>query len=620
MYFLRSQPPLLSTLCLATVLILSSHAHCDAGGSGVVHNGPTFEIEMIPLLVSQGVSVEELGNAVDLCLLKGDSHQGLISLAQRLYFNLFGVWPSPDRSKSEFRLMIDQHMGETKNFNIGLDYAYFEFEDHQLIFNTYGLKNDRLLISIPDFKQIGLIESDWKIDSSFPVFQFNIYTSDKTTYAVTHSDKVFDITINNGTHYSDIPKLISFGKNSPIKIFIDLNDYVSCLRNSIRETENEKSLRKLHSFFDPSDTQCPKTTLLCDELEAWLSVKEIPFYKTAPQNMDVRIIEQELERVSRKGAIERIYSSYLKEEDFTCRSREILKCLNGRPGSGNLIYSFTDYFIEKTLSSLEKRKNDRIDLLINQVNLRYQMGLLSPLIHLTGLFGQDSPTPEKAGVNRGTGSIFLDLLRVKPHELELIFLHEMIHSIDPRPRHAEEWLFQKDGIEELKRLRHESITQKSLSDFDDVLLEQWLQNGLQRGLWAEWVAWKGTFDIYRDLRASQELNPIPWLEEVLQHYHKCYDSENPNSFDIFLYEYLKSKAKKPSLKGEQEADDLFSTPVIARKLKEILESGLAGIFHYAGYCSDYYNSFLCIKRRSFQTDPSNWPPSEKSSSRCTYEY
>ncbi len=198
---------------------------------------------------------------------------------------------------------------------------------------------------------------------------------------------------------------------------------------------------------------------------------------------------------------------------------------------------------------------------------------------------EEDPHKRIASYHRTGKSIQLSILKTTFNEAKLYLVHELVHKLD------ENALFKSSlnysNISDQKKIW--GLAQKyslphQLNYNEKALLDQYLLNGLNRGLLAEFKAWSLSYRIYQEMIDHQEINPISWAQKVL--------NKHPinQSYLDFIFSYYQPRFTKPG----KNNDNLFYWDLVSNAyddlIKDIERSDkcllLNDLKHYFMECTD----------------------------------
>jgi hypothetical protein len=288
----------------------------------------------------------------------------------------------------------------------------------------------------------------------------------------------------------------------------------------------------------------------CNDLQAWYRSSNA---LKLSHGTGLRLVAeaQAAEWHERNQATNAIVSRYFngagyKQMDATC--------LSGQSDRQNFLDTLQAAFIQESLRRLRASRAPALQKFIAMYD-RHNGPNSTALIRMFGhMQNESSPTTEKAGFHRGTGSIFLDLSRIPANEWLLILIHELLHNLDPQFYKAIQEYSTPQLVAHLGTLAQEYDDPKYLNIKDQHALQEWIQAGLGRGLWAEYRAWVATFTIYQAGLQEGLWQPTSWADEILS------QRADGEKFENFIYMYLDSRSIDPT-------EGIFSRPLIQRSLQ-----------------------------------------------------
>jgi hypothetical protein len=216
-----------------------------------------------------------------------------------------------------------------------------------------------------------------------------------------------------------------------------------------------------------------------------------------------------------------------------------------------------------SVQKLDDSKSPAIQALMTIFHTKFGKGV--PVFRVTGSFGEQDPTPLPAGVQRATGSMYMNFAEIDPNDWLIIFVHETLHAVDDQIMLGVQGYANTDLVKHFVDLSQQTQSCDQLSSSDHASLNQWLMFGLDRGLLAEYRAWSATFLIYQQGLQEGLWNNRPWLDQILT------ELKPGESLPYFTYRYLDPRSTDPT-------DGIFSNPLIASGLAELrqeLRSSLA---------------------------------------------
>lgn len=288
------------------------------------------------------------------------------------------------------------------------------------------------------------------------------------------------------------------------------------------------------------------------ELAEWLGAKQDLARAGAPPLAEIqRLNDQEWK--ARKEAASRIYLEYF---GGSLRFEPIEACLERQSDRGNFMATLQAQFYSASIARLRSASGRSIRAFIGLVDQGSRAGAI-PLFRLTGQeFGRMDPAPWSAGFHRGTGSIYADFNRIPHEQWLLIFVHELLHSLDDTLAQAVQAYGDPATIGRVSRLALQARSVNDLGPESREELEAWIRAGLDRGLWAEYRAWVASFAIYREGKADGLWPPIDWAETVLR------GRPGGERLERYLYDYLDKRSPDPR-------DGIFATPLVRDALQRV---------------------------------------------------
>ncbi len=212
-------------------------------------------------------------------------------------------------------------------------------------------------------------------------------------------------------------------------------------------------------------------------------------------------------------------------------------------------------FFEESVALLRQSRSSSVLALLKAMDERTRSNQLV-LFRLLGHFKEATPpTTSLAGVQRGTGSIFMNFLRIPPNDWLIIFVHEILHSLDQRIFSAVERYGNQNLVKEIAQQAGKTSSPENLADPFRAQLDGWLLAGLDRGFLAEYRAWTITFEIYQDGLREELWQPIPWLDKILV-------NQGRQDLRAFSFHYL-----NPHFTDPQEG--IFSLSLVKKELKNV---------------------------------------------------
>jgi hypothetical protein len=182
-----------------------------------------------------------------------------------------------------------------------------------------------------------------------------------------------------------------------------------------------------------------------------------------------------------------------------------------------------------------------------------------PIFRLTGHYSPESKDPlDKGGFHRASGSIYANFAAITPGEWYIIFIHELLHSLDENLWQAVDSYGSNPHVKDFVAWAGKTKKFRQLSGEQKVLLREWIRAGLDRGLWAEYRAWAATFAIYRAGRVAGTWPRMSWMESLISR------TRTERELLQVLYRYLDQRSKDPR-------QNIFSLPLIQDAIRAVRE-------------------------------------------------
>lgn len=548
-----------STSKLAPFLFLSISAAslpAWAGGDGGGYNGPNEIFSVIPSEPDLGVSLVSLQDAHRACFFEGDPAKGLVSVTQRLadvFF--FGGFRPVDLSRDFFEMGLFRR-------DLGWDSprGYLAPRGDLLVDQSLlsaGIRAGQFQIQVfpPDARQYGAPPTI-RLESQFPVVNYETIERVERVGGTGSSEELHvlqGLAIQTGiefdAHGHAIPARREGYQQQTVPHFtVNAREYTECLMAEIQKTE----VRRAPSPEAPAGS--------CAELEPWLAARVPEPMPEGANAAEHRSEQQRREWRARKETVSALHRLFV-EGKFD--AERIEACLAPVPDRQNFLNSLYSEFYEKALSRLMSAGTPGLSRFVGEIDGAYRSNHLLPLFRLTGHFDQASPegSGERfAGVHRGTGSIYVDIAKVPMAEWGVIFIHEMAHKLDRDLQEAvSKFRLSRGHYAEFERWAARTSDPRKLPKEVREDLVEWLQAGLERGLWAEYRAWHVTFELYREGISAGLWQPIPRFEKVLE------AKKAGEDLGSYLYRHFDSQAKLPE-------EGLLSRPLIRSLISELLQS------------------------------------------------
>ena len=258
--------------------------------------------------------------------------------------------------------------------------------------------------------------------------------------------------------------------------------------------------------------------------------------------------------------------------NFTGSDHQTLReCLASLPDGRSIEQLLSRIIIDETYIDLHEASTGSNRDALNTLVPRPYIMMERPIARLDQFASgpKNAASHLSAGTHRGRGSIQTDFTAIPSHELHFILFHETAHALDEELMRSIA-LF-KDPIQ-LQRIQHllaalppEDARPDRFPQSLSEVLTPWLLAGLNRGLWAEYRAWRATFALYRSgVQARMGRPPIAWFEEVLTAIQQAQETPEGRelSWETHLYRYLDSHSKDPE-------DGIFAHPLVRQELTRL---------------------------------------------------
>lgn len=255
----------------------------------------------------------------------------------------------------------------------------------------------------------------------------------------------------------------------------------------------------------------------------------------------------------RKSTADNIFNLY-RQSTFDASSIET--CLPKAEDSKALASSLSQTFYQRSLEILKSSPLAPIQKLMTLMEqASAQSGLL--LFRAAPHFPDQPENDRKAGVYRGTGSIFMNIGKIPASEWLFIFVHELCHEVDPILKNASAIWNSSARAETIFAMAKTTHDPQNLSTTDHTALREYIHAGLDRGLLAEYRAWFICFSIYEAGKSYHLWSQIPWMELVMA-------SKTPQeSLETFTFRYLDARFIDPQPEG------FFSLSIVQLEYKNM---------------------------------------------------
>jgi len=298
----------------------------------------------------------------------------------------------------------------------------------------------------------------------------------------------------------------------------------------------------------------PTSKADCEFLQNWKNANEALAKGRAKISERAQLLKEE--RVIRDKTIQDIFNGYLNE---TLKISNIETCLGQSPERQNFINTMNSIFYERTLQNLGRAKAPRISAFLKLLGEKFSDSL--PLFRLTGHYKteKDGDTPNlPGGFHRASGSVFMNISKIPSNDWTIIFIHELLHSLDEELWKAVEVYGHEDWIKEFEQWASKTENFDDLPADTQGRLTQWIEAGLSRGFWGEWRAWTVSFAIYKQGLQEGLWKNIKWIDEILE------KQKADEPLEQFTYRFLDPRFKNPS-------DGFFKSKLMQNAVEKIRE-------------------------------------------------
>lgn len=263
-----------------------------------------------------------------------------------------------------------------------------------------------------------------------------------------------------------------------------------------------------------------------------------------------------LEYNKRESYLREIASLYILGK---IEGSEIDKDFKDHPHYQKYISHFSTLLLKESIRILQNSKIAEIKNFMKIYNRVYTDNEI-PLFKITGVnVRRDSPTEEKGGFHRSRKSIFMDITRTSSKEWLFIFMHELFHSLDSELSNAIVEFSNVELIKSVQKICQNNSTLAELNDHEQLILSQFVNIGMNRGLFAEYRDWRFGFSVYEEGQKEGLWMKIPFVEDVLSF------KDKNESMNQFVYRYLKERA------GIRE-EGFLTKPIVQQKILDTMAS------------------------------------------------
>ncbi len=211
--------------------------------------------------------------------------------------------------------------------------------------------------------------------------------------------------------------------------------------------------------------------------------------------------------------------------------------------------------LEESYLDLKQAKSQVIKDFVNQLAEKTQNGKYFPFVLAGHFFGQ-APAAYRAGFNRSSGGIYMDVSQIPRNEWLVILSHEFIHNLDDRMTTAIEKFSDESTVSEVLRIAQgPSPTANELT-----FVSAWIFEGLNKGLLAEYRAWVATDLIYQAGLEEGLWNRISWIDDFV-------NARDPQQRQIQILQKLLELKQDPDF-----TKTIFQWPLLQTQYQKLIEA------------------------------------------------
>jgi len=159
----------------------------------------------------------------------------------------------------------------------------------------------------------------------------------------------------------------------------------------------------------------------------------------------------------------------------------------------DFLYTLNSTFIDESFKKIKNAQSPRLVLFQQILEKKFKQGL--PVVQVLTPTFVDKNLEFKAGFHRGLGSLVFNIDRIPASEWFIVFIHELLHSLDSELAIDSE-KYANSKIPAL--LSQLEIQGRTPSSPELAEIEAWFKAGLGRGLFTEYRTWVPTLLIYRE--------------------------------------------------------------------------------------------------------------------------
>lgn len=254
---------------------------------------------------------------------------------------------------------------------------------------------------------------------------------------------------------------------------------------------------------------------------------------------------------SRKETSQQIFQRFLKGE-FSLS--QIHACLEKTHNQADFVHTMQTEFFFMSINRLREMNKPYLSTLMDKISDSTNGGVWT-IFHVAGV---SDKAINKAGVHRLHLSAYMNIADIPPNEWLFTFVHEMVHRLDEQMLAAEERF---SGPEKLKSLQNYLSTNSSSSTLTETQIQEWIVDGLQRGIAAEYRAWLLTAKFYEDYIQIHPEHRLQFWEAFLEG-HRTFEPD----FKCFLMGKL---ASTNAISDQAEINNEKLRPALQTELQKI---------------------------------------------------
>ena len=256
----------------------------------------------------------------------------------------------------------------------------------------------------------------------------------------------------------------------------------------------------------------------CEIFRPWLESRQVDI--TRIPTPEGRFRAQRAESEARESAALAVYESYI---GGALPSGALATCLPAKEDFEAILPDLSQVFHRRSLDRLRAAGILELDRLVSRIEREIAERGLNRFRAIPH-YPKESGPPEnstaegssrRAGVYRGTGSLFMNFDTIASDEWLFLLVHEMSHQADPILSEASSIWNDQPRAKAIFALDLQKHSLEELTETERRSLREYLEAGLNRGLIAELRAWTLCFSAYEAGRQTGLWGSIPWVEEVI---------------------------------------------------------------------------------------------------------